>query len=101
MIDPMTEDLVFPSEATRYYPRRADGRKVHVATVHRHMKHGSRGIILESIRTPRLATSRQAISRFFRRLSESESQTGSSPPSRPARAITTRDVEKELDRLGL
>ncbi len=98
MIDPLTEELITPTEATRYYPRDHCGRKPHVSTVFRHMKSGVRGVVLESIRAPKRCTSREAIARFFGRLSE---QTGQEPARTPAARVPDRRVEEELDRLGL
>ena len=56
MIDPMSEDLLTPKEATRYFPRGPSGRYPHVAKIYRLVKEGK----LEHILTPKLATSRQA-----------------------------------------
>jgi hypothetical protein len=101
LIDPLTEDLIWPTAATNCYPRGEGGRKVHVSVVYRDMKRGRKGVLLESIRTPKLATSRQAVGRFFRALSES---ARTAPASRLAAAIRRDNidaVEHELDRLGL
>jgi hypothetical protein len=101
LIDPLTEDLIWPTEATSCYPRGAGGRKVHVSVVYRDMNRGRDGILLESIRTPRLATSRQAVARFFRTLSKA---AGSESPSQPASATRRKNVdavERELDRIGI
>ena len=101
MIDPLTEDLVLPESATGLFPRQPNGKKIHVSAIYRYMKHGCRGVILESIRTPRLATSRQAVSRFCRRLS------GVSRPAETAihhdadRRRAKDEVERELDHLGI
>ena len=64
MIDPLTEELVSPREAAKLYPRGRGGKVVHVSRVYRDILHGHDGIRLESISTPRLATSRQAVARF-------------------------------------
>jgi hypothetical protein len=57
---------------------------------------------LESIRTPRIATSRQAVARFFRMLSELHQPSGQvTIPSRAERGELDRRVEQELDQLGL
>jgi hypothetical protein len=101
MIDPLLEDLITPAEATNLYPRRRGGRKVHVSRVYRDMHHGIRGVCLEHLRTPRLATSRQAVARFFRRLSEPTTPPGPSRSVRPNPARAARDLERELDRLGI
>lgn len=100
MIDPLVEDLITPAEAADLYPKGRGGRKVHVAVVYRHMGPGVRGVVLESVRTPRLATSRQAVARFFRRLSEVRRPPTLANPADPARGQAVRAVEQELDRLG-
>ena len=100
-IDPLTEEIITPNEATNLYPRGSNGKKVHVSKIYRDMKNGSHGVVLESIRTPRLATSRQAVARFFHRLSEPSSTSSPASPGRPAPAQTRHEVDQELDRLGL
>ncbi len=100
MIDPLLEELITPKEATRYYPRNSKGRKVHVAKVYRDMQVGQRGLKLESLRTPRLATSRQAIARFFSRLSLGAAQESPTLTER-ARSRNEETIERELDRLGI
>jgi hypothetical protein len=70
VIDPLTEDLIIPAEATALYPRGPKRKKVHVSKVYRDMNRGVRGIVLESIKTRGLTMSQQAVARFFRRLSE-------------------------------
>lgn len=100
MINPLKETVIRPRVAVRDYPRDEHGRKVHISTIYRHMTIGVRGVVLESIKTPRLCTSREAIARFFLKLSE-----------RPERTLLQnqvltqkcgeRRVEEELDRLDI
>ena len=52
-IDPLTEELIRPTEATKLYPRGPDGKTVHVSRVYRDMSRGRHGVVLESIRTPK------------------------------------------------
>jgi hypothetical protein len=101
VIDPLTEEVITPAEAAALYPRGPSGKKVHVCKVYRDMSRGCHRIVLESIRTPRLATSRQAVARFFRRLTDRRHQA--TPPSDVAtvRERARREVEQELDRLGI
>jgi hypothetical protein len=101
MIDPLSEDVIVPSEATRIFPKGPNGKHPHVSFIYRAMKTGCRGVVLESIRTPRLATSRQAVARFLDRLTAS-----GRPSSAPARGLQERgwanpEVEIELDRIGI
>ena len=70
VIDPLDEDLICPSLATRLFPPGPNGKYVHDSFVYRAMKTGCRSIILESTRTPKLATSRQAVARFIRRMTK-------------------------------
>ena len=100
MIDPTKEELITPNEATRYYPRSARGKKVHISKVYRDMQVGHQGLKLESIRTPRLATSREAVSRFFHRLSGKPGKEASKT-QKSNRYGEERQVEQELDRLGI
>jgi hypothetical protein len=101
MSDPLTEDVILPGTATGLFPRQPNGKKIHVSVIYRYMKHGCRGVILESVRTPRLATSRQAIARFFQRLSEPAQPTGLLVSTPAARERENRNVEQELDWLGI
>jgi hypothetical protein len=61
------------------------------------MKRGCRGVVLESIKTPKLATSRQAVARFIRRLSEQGEPANPSVNLATARERDRRHVEQELD----
>jgi hypothetical protein len=99
VIDPMVEELITPNEATRYYPRSARGKKVHVSRVYRDIQVGHRGVKLEALRTPRLATSKAAIARFFRALSDIPGQVVTSSTCRRARHEEA--IERELDQIGI
>jgi hypothetical protein len=100
MIDPLTEDIVLPREAPKYLPPGPDGKRLHVSAVYRYMTTGVRGIVLESLKAPRRCTSRQAIARFMRRLSEEDQQC---PERRHVTSggIADHAIEAELDRLGI
>ena len=101
MIDPLEEELITPADAARYYPRGPSGRRVHVSRVYRDMLHGHDGVVLESIRTPRLATSREAVGRFFTRLTE---KTRGDRPMPTAVGVSARNLDavtRQLDALGL
>src|SRR4051812_33660210 len=100
MIDPLIEDLVLPESATGLFPRQPNGKKIHASSIYRYMKHGCRGVILESIRTPRQPTSRQAGARSTRRLSEASRPAAPAPLNVAAPKRSNDEVERELDRLG-
>jgi hypothetical protein len=100
VIDPLLEDLITPSDATSLYPRGPTGKKVHVSKVYRDMNQGVRGVFLESIRTPRIATSRQAVARFFRLLTELSRSPRQPTSTRESHQRAGDRVDQELDRLG-
>ena len=104
MIDPLTEQLIRPSNAVKLYPTGRDGKPIHVSVVYRDMKYGRNGILLESLRTPRLATSREAVVRFFYKLTSASASLGSREPVKKTRAVrerADRRVERALDQLGI
>ncbi|MDB5350438.1 MAG: hypothetical protein JWN86_1685 [Planctomycetota bacterium] len=101
MIDPIREDLIFLSVAPRHYPGGAGGKKVHVSRVYRDIHDGCRGVFLEAVRTPKLATSREAIARFFLRLGELDRGVRPGIPRSLRSAPADPRVEEALDGLGL
>ena len=69
MIDANSEQLITLSEAAKLCPRRRGGKSTHVSCVYRWTKNGCRGVVLESIQIGGTrCTSREALSRFFDRL---------------------------------
>lgn len=100
MIDPLQEELITPNEATRYYPRSATGKRVHVSKVYRDMQKGQRGKRLEFVRTPRMATSKEAIARFFQCLSGMTGR-GAGEGTHRTRARDEQRIERDLDQLGI
>ena len=94
------EELMSLSDAARALPRRRGGRKVNVSTVYRWTTTGCRGVVLESLQIGGTrCTSRQALSRFFQRL------TG---PTQAIQRIHSRAEKKRaelinwrLDELGI
>lgn len=102
MIDPNTETLLSLSEATRDLPARRRGKRPHVSCLYRWTTAGCRGVILESIQVGATrCTSKQALARFFRRLTAT---SGSAPevPRTPARRRRAAEAaERELQRDGI
>jgi len=101
MIDPLNEEIIHAREAAKLFPRGANGKHPHVSKIYRLMKTGSRGVVLESIRTPRLATSREAVGRFMRSLSELDPSATPQNHRPTSRDSADHAVERELDRLGI
>jgi hypothetical protein len=72
MIDSASETLLSLAQAAGELPRRRRGRKTHVSTLFRWTSAGCRRVVLESIQVGGTrCTSREALQRFFERLSES------------------------------
>jgi hypothetical protein len=117
----MTKEAVGPfPQAAGWVPRRRRGRKTHVSTLYRWTTSGCRGIVLESLQTPSgRVTSREAIQRFFERLSAGEQpgggahtrlsapggHDGHSAPALRVRTLTQREraaeaAGKRLEQMG-
>jgi len=73
--------LIPLTEATRYCPRRRQGRKPHRTTLYRWATRGYRGIYLETLETPGgLFTSKEAMERFYQRLKRARHPCVPQPP---------------------
>jgi Protein of unknown function (DUF1580) len=71
MIDSQSEDVITLGQAADDLPRRRRGRKTHVSTLYRWATVGCRGVVLETIQVGATrCTSREALQRFFERLSQ-------------------------------
>jgi hypothetical protein len=69
-IDPFSEELLTLTEAASFCPRHRRGKKPHASTLYRWATRGSRGVVLDALRTPGgLATTKEALRRFFAELS--------------------------------
>lgn len=80
-IDIQTEQVVGLAEASRIIPPR-NGRRVAVSTLWRWCRKGIGGVRLEYIRLGRnIATSTEALNRFFRALARNDSDNAAPPTS--------------------
>ncbi len=71
MIDTTIETVLSLAQAADNLPRRRRGRKTHISTLYRWATVGCRGVILETIQIGATrCTSREALQRFFERLSQ-------------------------------
>jgi hypothetical protein len=71
MIDSQTEHVISFTQAADESPRRRRGRKIHVSCFYRWSTIGCRGVVLETIQIGATrCTSREALQRFFERLSQ-------------------------------
>jgi len=94
------EQLVTLTEATKLLPK-VDGRKVAVSTLWRWCRKGLRGVALEYARVGRrVCTSREALLRFFNRLTDLDRRippdTRSQPRVLNRRPITSRQRQRAL-----
>jgi hypothetical protein len=70
MIDHHSEHVISFAQAADESPRRRRGRKIHVSCFYRWSTVGCRGIVLETLQVGGTrCTSREALQRFFERLS--------------------------------
>jgi hypothetical protein len=92
MIDTTMEELTPLTQAADEQPRRRRGRKTHVSTLYRWATVGCRGVQLETIQVgASRCTTREALQRFFERLSADPTRSPESVT--PARSIARRARE--------
>lgn len=84
MIDPLTETPISLAEAASLVPRRRGGKRCNVATVYRWTAKGVRGVKLESYQCGgSRCTSREALQRFFARLTQAAADSQPAPITAP------------------
>jgi len=89
-------------QAVRLIPRRRAGRKCNVATMYRWTTLGCRGIKLEFTQVGGCqCTSREALQRFFERLTAQSAGEPIPEPLPRARAADVRRAERVLDAAGI
>jgi hypothetical protein len=102
-IDTLTETLISLADATKVLPARRGGKRPHVSCIYRWTVSGCKGIKLESLQVGGTrCTSREALGRFFERLSLSVDPDANRPtvrtPNRRARDVA--QAERELNAAG-
>jgi hypothetical protein len=86
------ETVISLADAANELPRRRRGRRVHVSCVYRWSTTGCRGVVLETIQIGGTrCTSREALQRFFERLSESR-QAGAVGGAQPVPLAGRRTI---------
>ena len=101
-IDANTETLISLSEAARHLPRRRGGKRPHVSCIYRWTTAGCKGVVLESIQIGGTrCTSKEALARFFRRLT-----TGDVADAPKVRSVAERERDvaramRELEAAGV
>src|SRR4051812_48071168 len=103
MIDTPTEEILTLAQAAAELPRRRRGRKTHVSTLYRWTVAGCRGVVLEHIQIGATrATSREALQRFFERLTRASRGADAPSTTRTAsqRQRQSEAAAKKLEELG-
>ena len=102
MIDPNTETVISLFDAAKSMPCRRAGKKPHISCVYRWTTAGCRGIVLESIQIGGTrCTSKEALSRFFRRLTVGDAADVPVVRSVAKRERAVAKAMKELEEAGV
>jgi hypothetical protein len=97
-IDPNSETLLSLADAARALPRRRAGKRPHVSCVYRWTTSGCKGVVLESIQVGGTrCTGREALGRFFERLTYADDPRIDRTPNRRQRAAVAADRESERE----
>ena len=108
-IDIEKETVVSLTEATKILPK-VNGKRPSISTMWRWCRKGLRGVHLEYIRVGRnIATSREALNRFFTALAAADEPVGDPPAVNPTnkptppshRRASLEAAEKVLERAGI
>lgn len=101
-IDTLTEDPLSLADAAKTLPRRRAGKKPNIATLYRWTTAGCRGVVLESYQCGGTrCTTREALQRFFERLTAQAAGPSSSPVPTRAHQADVRRAEVVLDKAGI
>jgi hypothetical protein len=88
LVDWLREHIVTFAQAADFLPRRRRGRKVAVSTLYRWTVTGCRGIVLESVQIGGTrCTSKEALARFFDRLSHPRPRDHTGHPDSPVTPV--------------
>lgn len=102
MIDPNTETLLTLTEAAKSLPPRRRGKRPHVSCLYRWTTTGCKGVVLESLQCGGTrVTSREALARFFRRLTHDNGPSPGEHGSPARRRRAAEAAERELMREGV
>ena len=101
-IDILTEQSLSLTEAAKILPRRRAGKKPNVATLYRWTTAGCRGVVLESFQCGGTrCTTKEALQRFFERLTAKAAGQSSSPITTRAHEAEVQRAERTLDAAGI
>lgn len=103
MSDLSVESLMSLATAASLLPERRSGKRPHVSCIYRWTQTGCRGVVLESVQVGGTrCTSREALSRFFARLTDPSKSvaTGDHRRTPSKRQRDSEAAADELKRLG-
>jgi hypothetical protein len=101
-IDPNIETIVALAYVPEDLPRRRGRKKPHVSCIYRWTTSGCRGVVLKSIQIGGTrCTSKEALARFFRRLTQGDAAEAPAVRSVAQRERATARAMRELDAAGL
>lgn len=101
MIDLNTETVVSLTEAAGVLPARRGGKRPHISCLYRWTTSGCRGIVLESVQIGGTrCTSKEALVRFFDRLTRNSAGDRPAVRSPSARQRAAERAIEELEREG-
>lgn len=103
MIDVFSEELLTPKQAAACLPGRGRGKPVHVATIHRWIQKGIRGVHLEAVRVGGvLYTNRRALQAFADRSTQRDFGAAASNGGRCGQSPRqARHIDAQLDAAGI
>ena len=102
MIDPNAETLLSLTEAAKSLPARRAGKRPHVRCLYRWSTAGCRGVILETIQVGGTrCTSKEALARFFRRLTTGDAADVPATRSVAQRQRAAEKAMRDLERAGM
>jgi hypothetical protein len=102
MIDPTTETIVALAHVPKDLPFRRAGKRPHVSCIYRWTTSGCRGVILESIQIGGTrCTSKEALDRFFHRLTSGDAADAPKVRSVAKRERDCAKAMKELEQAGV
>jgi hypothetical protein len=102
MINPLDETVISLQDAAELCPERR-GKRPHISCLYRWTSTGCRGVILEWVQVGGTrCTSREALARFIRRLTDLALPAKSGQHCNLTPTIRqTEDVEQQLDAMGM
>ena len=102
MIDPNTETVISLADAAKSLPQRRAGKKPHVSCIYRWTTSGCRGVVLESLQIGGTrCTSKEALARFFRRLTQGDTADVPAVRSVAQRQRAAERAMRDLERAGV